>query len=384
MRLLSSSTLFLVLALALLGCSALAGGLAIATERAVAADETGEETPTTSEEPPPEVETPTEPETTTPEPETPTTAPPVTTPPVAAPSGDGGGAPVEAPKSTPSAGAGATGGGSAGGGDSGGSSSSGSAASGSASTGTTTTAPATAPSRHTTRTQSHKPAAGGDSGAGDRDSQVAAGGTDGRDGGDGRDATAPSGGAPAPQPTVSSQAFDAGATAVTDAASHVGEAFAEALPAAPLKKIGDQVAAHIAATDSAASGEQRKQAADGIGTALGAALLGSAVAVDRTAATSGSPTPFFDSPGGGSGTVYLVVLALLLLGVAALVLRETRLALGLGAPRTGTRVGDGSRPTALVERIGVALAALRDGLDHWFGRFRRLRANAAAGLRSLF
>ncbi|HYC81725.1 MAG TPA: hypothetical protein VEB65_08060, partial [Solirubrobacterales bacterium] len=116
----------------------------------------------------------------------------------------------------------------------------------------------------------------------------------------------------------------------------------------------------------------------------GAALLGSAVAVDRTPAASGGPIPFFDPPGGGSGTIYLVLLALLLIAVAALVLRETRLALGLGAPRTGTRVGDGRRPAALVERIGFALAAIREGLDHWFGRFRRLRANAAAGLRSLF
>jgi hypothetical protein len=171
---------------------------------------------------------------------------------------------------------------------------------------------------------------------------------------------------------------------VSNAASHVGEAFAEALPTAPLKKIGNRLAAHIAGVDAARGGKDRKQAVDRIGTALGAALIGSAVAVDRAPAANPSPIPFFEPPGGKSGTVYLILLAALLLVVAVLVAREIRKALGFGAPRGSARVAAAKPQIELRQRVAASAVGLREASGRWSWRFRRLRANAAAGLRSLF
>ncbi|MGD9734527.1 MAG: hypothetical protein AB7V58_02790 [Solirubrobacterales bacterium] len=387
------SLLIGVLALFILGSSTLAGVVTVGTQRAAAADESGEESTTTPEEPAPVVETPTEPET-TPEPETPVTTPPVTTPPVGAPSG--GGTTIETPKSTPSTGSTATGGGTSGGtgGGGGGSTSGGGggpspSSSGSSSGGAVSTAPAPITTQRTTRTPTHRSASGGAGGGGSKstgggDGGVSGGGGGGNSAGGGHRAASHSGGGPAPQPTVSTRGIDQGASAVSNAASHVGKAFAQALPSAPLKKIGDRLAAHIAGAGRGQGGKAGKATADGIGTALGAALIGSAVAVDAKPAASSSPIPFFTPPGGKSSTVYLILIAALLLAVAALVFREVRKSLGLDAPRTGVRVADEKPQIALRERIGVALAGAQGATDRWFGRFRRLRSNAAAGLRSLF
>ena len=379
-----SSILLGVLALVLLGCSALAGALPIGTQRAIAAE--GEET--TTEEPPPVVETPTEPET-TPEPETPVTTPPVTTPTVVAPSGgESGGAPVEAPKLTPSTGSDASGGGGGGGG--GGGSSSGSGSSG----GSTTNSPTTTTNRHPSRVPAHTTSSGGGGGGGGGGNATGGGGGGSKNataggggntgGGGGHHAPSHSAGGAAPQPTVSPQGIDEGASAVSNVASHVGQVFAEALPTAPLKKIGDRLAAHIADAGPAQGGKGEKAAVDGIGKALGAALIGSAVAVDRKPVASSSPIPFFTPPGGKSSTIYLILIAALLLAVGALVFREVRKSLGFDAPRTGIRVADEKPRIAFKERLGVALAGATEVTHHWFSRFRRLRSSAVAGLRSLF
>jgi len=379
-----SSILLGVLALVLLGCSALAGALPIGTQRAIAAE--GEET--TTEEPPPVVETPTEPET-TPEPETPVTTPPVTTPTVVAPSGgESGGAPVEAPKLTPSTGSDASGGGGGGGG--GGGSSSGSGSSG----GSTTNSPTTTTNRHPSRVPTHTTSSGGGGGGGGGGNATGGGGGGSKNataggggntgGGGGHHAPSHSAGGAAPQPTVSPQGIDEGASAVSNVASHVGQVFAEALPTAPLKKIGDRLAAHIADAGPAQGGKGEKAAVDGIGKALGAALIGSAVAVDRKPLASSSPIPFFTPPGGKSSTIYLILIAALLLAVGALVFREVRKSLGFDAPRTGIRVADEKPRIAFKERLGVALAGATEVTHHWFSRFRRLRSSAVAGLRSLF
>ena len=379
-----SSILLGVLALVLLGCSALAGALPIGTQRAIAAE--GEET--TTEELPPVVETPTEPET-TPEPETPVTTPPVTTPPVVAPSGgESGGAPVEAPKLTPSTGSDASGGGGGGGG--GGGSSSGSGSSG----GSTTNSPTTTTNRHPSRVPTHTTSSGGGGGGGGGGNATGGGGGGSKNataggggntgGGGGHHAPSHSAGGAAPQPTVSPQGIDEGASAVSNVASHVGQVFAEALPTTPLKKIGDRLAAHIADAGPAQGGKGEKAAVDGIGKALGAALIGSAVAVDRKPAASSSPIPFFTPPGGKSSTIYLILIAALLLAVGALVFREVRKSLGFDAPRTGIRVADEKPRIAFKERLGVALAGATEVTHHWFSRFRRLRSSAVAGLRSLF
>ena len=386
-----SSFLLGVLALVLFSCSALAGALPIGPQQAVAADETGEEPTTPTEEPPPVVETPTEPEP-TPEPETPVTTPPVTTPPVGVPSGgESGGGSVETPKSTPSTGSEASSGGGGGGagGGGGGGGSSGSGASG----GGATIAPAT-PNHHTARAPTHtgtRNTGGGGGGGGSATgggggskTATGGGGTRNTGGGGGQHAPSHSGGGPAPQPTVSTQGIDEGASAVTNVATHVGEVFAEALPTAPLKEIGDRLAAHIAGAGSAPGGKGEKAAAEGIGTALGAALIGSAVAVDKAPVANSSPIPFFTPPGGKSGTIYLILIAALLLAVGALVIREIRSSLGLDAPRTAVRVADERPRIPLKERIGVALVGTREATHHWFSRFRRLRSSAAAGLRSLF
>src|SRR5262249_22136812 len=161
------------------------------------------------------------------------------------------------------------------------------------------------------------------------------------------------------------QGIDEGASAVSNAASHVGEAFVDALPTAPLRKIGDRLAAHIAGSDSAARrGNGKEAAADGIGKALGAALLGSAVAVDRKPVAKPSPILFIPPPGGKSATIYLIGIALLLLGVGVLVCREIGKALGLATPRAGSQLAaEGARP-ALNERLAVTLVAVRTASHH--------------------
>lgn len=386
-----SSILLGLLALILLSVAALSGALPTATQSAVAADETSEETTTTPAEPPPVVETPTEP-VTTPEPETPVTSPPVTAPPVSSPSGgESGGGQVEAPK-TPSTGSESTAGGGGGGGATGGGGGSSTGSSGS-SGGAVTTAPASTPNRHVTRTPTRTGGGGGGNSAGGGGNTATGGGgsnTGSRGsrntggGGGGQRSPSHSGGGPAPQPTVSPQAIDEGASAVTNVASHVGEAFADALPTAPLKKIGDQLAAHIAADAKAQGGKGEKATADGIGKALSTALIGSAVAVDKRPVANSSPIPFFTPPGGKSSTIYMILIAALLLAVGALIFREVRKSLGFDAPRTAVRVADEKPRIGLGERLGVGLAGVGEATHRWFSRFRRLRSNAVAGLRSLF
>jgi len=290
---------------------------------------------------------------------------------------------------TPSTGSDASGGGGGGGG--GGGSSSGSGSSG----GSTTNSPTTTTNRHPSRVPTHTTSSGGGGGGGGGGNATGGGGGGSKNataggggntggGGGGHHAPSHSAGGAAPQPTVSPQGIDEGASAVSNVASHVGQVFAEALPTAPLKKIGDRLAAHIADAGPAQGGKGEKAAVDGIGKALGAALIGSAVAVDRKPVASSSPIPFFTPPGGKSSTIYLILIAALLLAVGALVFREVRKSLGFDAPRTGIRVADEKPRIAFKERLGVALAGATEVTHHWFSRFRRLRSSAVAGLRSLF
>lgn len=363
----------LSLLLALLCCSTLIG-----LRAAAAADETEA---TTTEEPPPVVETPTEPEP-EPAPEPPPSETPVTAPPSEAPSAGEGGtpAPVESTKPPPSSGSQPAAGGAGGGGGGGGSSL------GSGSSGAPTTSPGTTTTRQPPRVRPHPinsvGSSGGDGGGGSK-TVTGGGGQTAAGGGGGRAPSHPAGGA-APQPTVSPQGIDEGASAVSHVAAHVGEVVAKALPTEPLKEIGTRVATQIAGVDPAQSPKERKEAVDRIGTALGAALIGSAVAVDRTPAANDGPIPFFDPPSGKSGTIYLLLIAALLLAVGALVFREVRSSLGLDAPRTGVRVADERPRIAARLRIAAALSAMRRAGDRWSSRFRRFRSNAVAGLRSLF
>jgi hypothetical protein len=354
------ATVVLGLLSLVLCCSGLAGVLVIGPQRAVA-DEPGEVTTPPEEppvvEPPPVVETPTE--TQAPPVETPVTTPPVETP----PAGDAT-TPVEAAKGPASSGSEPTSGG------------------GGSNTGAATTAPGTVTTHRASHVRSNPTHSSGGGGGGTGGSKPAGAGGNGGGGNGGNHASSHSGGN-SQQPTVSPQGIDEGASAVSHVAAHVGEVFAEAIPTAPLEKIGTRLAAHTGLIP-AQSGQAQKQAVDRIGTALGAALIGSAVAVEKPPAASHSPIPFFDPPGGKSGTIYLILIAALLLAVGALVFREVRSALGFGGPRTGIRVADERPRVSPRARAGVALAALREASDRSLIAFRRLRANAVSGVRSLF
>jgi hypothetical protein len=353
--------------ISVVACAALAGPAAFAF-----ADETGGETTAPTE--PPPVETPTEPEA----PPAESTAPPVETPVTTSP---GGTTTTESVTPTPEAPKGTTttessesslggGGGGGGGGSSGGSGSS----------GTTTTSAGTATTHHApshVRAQPTHSSGGG---------SKAATGTSGGSGGaatGGRHATPGAGGSAPSNPTVSPQQIDEGATAVSHAAAHVGEVFAEALPTAPVKRIGTRVAAHIGLIPKHGGAAQR-EAVDKLGTALGAALIGSAVAVEKTPAPSHLPIPFFEPPAPKSATLYLVLIAVLLLAVGALLFREVRSALGFSGPRTGVRVADERPRLGSRERAGMAMSRAREAGERSLVAFRRLSANAVSGVRSLF
>jgi len=356
-------------------CVALVGPVAIAPQRAAAADEIGGEVPT-PEEPPPVVETPTETEPPVVETEPPAVETPVTTPPgELPPAGEGATPPSEAPKSggSPSSEAAAGGGG-------------GGSNPNSGSTGVATVSPGPATTHRASHVRSqptHRSGGGGGSQAG------AGGGNGGGNAGNGnggakggQQAPSNSGGG-SPNPTVSPQVIDEGATAVSHVAAHVGEVFAEALPTAPLKEIGTRLAAHTGLIPPQ-GGPAQKQAVDRLGTALGAALIGSAVAVEKAPAASQGPIPFFDPPGGKSGTIYLLLIAALLLVAGALVLREVRSGFGLTGSRTGLRGADEKLRLSPKVRADAALSWAREVGARGFSTFRRLRSHAVAGLRSLF
>jgi hypothetical protein len=328
-------SLSLCLLALILCCSVLFGPLALGPQRAFA-EEGGEGT--TTAEPPPVVETPTEGEKT---PELPTTPSetPVTTPPHETTTGGGVTTPVETTKAPGTSGSEAASG-AAGGGGGGGTGSGGGSSAGSASTGATTAATGTTATSRTGRVR-HQASGGGAV----------------------RQTPSQTGGGGSTQPTVSTKEIDSGAEAVSHAASHVGEVFAAVLPTAPLQEVGTRLATHLGLIP-AADGKARKQAVDRIGTALGAALIGSAVAVDRAPPpTHRGPIPFFDPPGGSSGvflTWIILIAALLVIGAVAF--REIHAALGFNPRLSASR-------------------AARSGWSDWV---RQLSSSALAGLRSLF
>lgn len=358
--------------LAVLGWAALAGPLQIAPQSAVA-DETVGET-STPEEPPP-VETPTETEVPPKETEAPPVETPVTTTPAETPAAGEGVTPqAEAPKGGGSSPASPESSGGSAGGGGGGSSGGGGAVVGSGSTGTATVSPTGVVTHHTSHASRPHRSSGGGSKAGGG----AAGGNGSKaGGGSGHHAASHSGG-PAPTPTVSPQAIDEGASAVSHVAAHVGEVFSKVLPTAPLKKLGTRIAAHAGLIPKK-GGKAQKDAVDRIGTALGAALIGSAVAVQKPP-PSPSPIPFVEPPGGEGGAIFLVVILVALVIAALLIGREVRHALGFGT--RGQRVS--GRRLAFNETVQVGWERMQAMGERSSVRFRRLRADAVAGLRSLF
>jgi hypothetical protein len=362
--------------LAVFGWAVLAGPLQIAPQRAVA-DEPGGEV-STPEEPTPPVETPTEVEVPPTEVEVPPVETPVATPPAETPAAGEGVTPqAEAPKG----GGGSAPAGSESSGGSGGGGGGGGSVAGSGSTGTATVSPTgitTHHGSHVSRPHRSSGTGGGSKAGSGAGNGGAAGGNGSRaDSGGGHHAASHSGG-PAPIPTVSPQAIDEGATAVSDVAAHVGEVFSKALPTAPLKKLGTRIAAHAGLIPKK-GGKAQKDAVDRIGTALGAALIGSAVAVEKPA-PSHSPIPFVDPPGGEGGKIFLVVILVALLIAALLIGREVRHALGFGT--RGQRVS--GRRLAFNESVQGGRERMRALGERSSLRFRRLRADAVAGLRSLF
>lgn len=347
--------------LAVFASAAAAGLLRIGPQSALA-DEVGGEI-TTPAEPPPVIETPTETVTSPTETTTTPTETPVTTPPtMTTPASESTTPQAEAPKS-------------------GGSSSSGSEASsgGGSSTGsgsTGTASPAGATSHHTSRASTPSRSGGSKAGAGAGGGASTGGG---KVSGGGHHA-APSSGGPASAPTVSPTAIDEGANAVSHVAAHVGEVFSHALPTAPLKKLGTRIAAGAGLIPKH-RGKAQNDAVDRIGTALGAALIGSAVAVDKKP-PSHSPIPFLDPPGGRSGLVFVLGIFALLAVAALLIAREIRIGLGFGVKRERVSVAR----VAIGERVqvGETWARVRAFGERGSLRFRRFRADAAAGLRSLF
>jgi hypothetical protein len=362
--------------LAVFGWAALAGPLQIAPQTAVA-DEPGGEI-STPEEPTPPVETPTETEVPPKETEAPPVETPVTSPPVETPAAGEGVTPqAEAPKGGGSSPASSeSSGGSSGGGGGGGGSVAGS---GSTGTGTAVVSPTGAATHHASHvSRPHGSSGGGDgtkAGNGARGGGAAAGSGGKADNGGGHHAaSSPS----SPAPTISPQAIDEGASAVSHVAAHVGEVFSKALPTAPLKKLGTRIAAHAGLIPKK-GGKAQKDAVDRIGAALGAALIGSAVAVEKPA-PSPSPIPFVSPPGGEGGAIFLVVILVALLIAALLIGREVRHALGFGT--RGQRVS--GRRLAFNEKVQVGRERMQAFGERSTLRFRRLRAEAAAGLRSLF
>lgn len=353
-----------------IACTAVAGPAAFAAQRTGADIEAGGEIGV-PEEPPPVVETPTETEAPAGETEAPPVETPVTTPP--------GGTPAAGEGVTPAAESAK--GGSAGGSEP--SSGGGGSSTGSGPSPTTTTTTGATTTHHTsTHVRSHPASGGGGTKAGTRTGTGASGGVGDESSGGGRHAPATSGGA-SHDPTVSPQQIDEGASAVSHAAAHVGEVFANALPAAPVKKLGTRVAAHLGLVP-ARGGKAQNQAVDRLGTALGAALIGSAVAVEKKPSASHLPIPFFEPPAPKSATLYLVLIAVLLLGIGALVFREVRSALGLSGPRTGVRIADEKPRLGTGMRAGAALSRARYVGERGLMTFRRFSANAVSGVRSLF
>jgi hypothetical protein len=352
----------------LLCCLSAFAALAVGPVAAGAAE--GEETtteeppavelPPVVEVPPVEVEPPTLPET------------PVTPP-------SGGSPPVsEAPASEPVHSGGSTttnSGGSASGSGSISQSSSGSAAapaSGAVSGPTTRSHPRS----HTTRTT----AGSGDGGGGGKAGSGTKGGAAAPK--HSSHAQAPAGGGSA-EPVVSPTDVTRGAEAFSNAAGHVGEVFAEALPTKPLEEIGAKVFAH-AGIVPASGGRAQKRAIDRIGSALGAALIGSAVAVDRRPpAPSRDPISFLvDPPGGKSGTLYLLAILAMLFAAAVAIGREVRKGLGFARPIMGWV--ERRRDAWASRQPGDLKASVRLVRDRGRRAARRLRAQAASGLRSMF
>ena len=370
------------------------GALPVGPQRAVAA-EGEDETPTTPTEPPtvevpPVVETPTK--LPAPPVETPVTTPPATEAPS---SGSTGTTSTPSESKSPSSSSGSTGTSSGGGGGS----------TGTTTTGTTATAPSSGGHRTSHVRTTPAKSTGGKGSTGSTGSKGSSGGSGGstnaggspQTGGGGNSpsshvrhhSTGSSGSAAAPQPSFSPQEFDEGATAVTTVASHVGEVFAKTIPTAPLKKIGDRLAAHIGLAQQ--KGVQGGGKDSGrIGTALGAALIGSAVAVQRPAPRQ-SPIPFLGSPTGGNESIYLILLAAVLLLVAVFIVRELRKALGLTMPKPSSSppaqpqrfARRPSRPGAGDWAVGI-MARARDAGELSLRTFRRVSASAVSGVRSLF
>jgi hypothetical protein len=195
-------------------------------------------------------------------------------------------------------------------------------------------------------------------------------------------AQAPSGGGSS-GPVVSPTDVTRGAEAITHVASHVGEVFAEALPTKPLEEIGSKVFAHTGIVP-ASGGKAQKRAVDRIGTALGAALIGSAVALDRRPpAPSRDPISFIvDPPGGKSGTLYLLGILAVLLAAAVAIGREVRKGLGFGRPIM--EWAERCRDAWANRQPGDFKASLRLVRDRGKRAVGRLRAQAVSGLRSMF
>jgi hypothetical protein len=356
----------------LLCCAALVGALAVSPAVAGAAE--GEETTTTEPppvEPPPVTEPPpveTEVPTT---PENPTSSPPANSPPVSETpssepvhSGGGGGT------TTTNAGAPSSDGGS------GGQTSSGSTTSTPA---TTTLGGSTARSHarsHTTRTTAGSGGGGSKGGSGSRGGGATSHSSPSH-------TAAPSGGGGSTEPVVSTTDVTQGAEAFSHVASHVGEVFAQALPTKPLEDIGAKVLAHTGIVPTK-GGKAQKDAVDRIGSALGAALIGSAVAVDRKPpASSPDPITFIvDAPSGKSGTVYQLGILAVLLAAAVVIGREVRKGLGFGKPIMGSV--EGARSSWARRQPGDLKASVRLLRDRGRLAARRLRTQAASGLRSMF
>lgn len=364
----------LIRSLWLLLCgAALVGALAVAPAVAAAAE--GEETTTTEPpvtEPPPVVtQPPVETEVPT-VPENPTSSPPSNSPPVSeAPSAEpvhsgGGGATTTTNTGVQTSGGGAT---------------------GDANSGSTAASPATGTtggSATRTHARSHRTrtTAGSRGGSGNTASGGGSKGAGTTSHNSPSHTAAPSGGG-STEPVVSPTDVTQGAEAFSHVASHVGEVFAQALPTKPLEDIGAKVLAHSGIVPEK-GGKAQKDAVAKIGKALGAALLGSAVAVDRKPPSS-SPDPIsfvVDAPTGKSGTLYQLGILAVLLAAAVLIGREVRKGLGFGKPIMGWV--EGARIARARRQPGDFKASVRLLHDRGRRAARRFRTQAVSGLRSMF
>jgi hypothetical protein len=173
--------------------------------------------------------------------------------------------------------------------------------------------------------------------------------------------------------------------APTKVATHVEQVLGNKLPKRQLEEAGTALAAHLGLVSKHPGSSQNAEVAK-IGQALGTAVVGSAVAVDRQppAAKPTGPIAIFRAPG-EHAVSFLLIVALAILAIFGsflyLQFRSTR----RGALPLQIRVmGRVWEPAKTAIRIETAMQGPRNALESCIVAVRRVGSAATSGLRSFF